>query len=100
MAKLVFEVEATVAEFSNFADRLGYMTVVTTGLNEDGTPITAPNPEKKQDFLLRILKEQIAAVFYNPLIQDIEKEVRDTREAEKSVLRDNIRDRVAVTFSA
>jgi hypothetical protein len=100
MAKLTFEVTATVTEFSTFADRLGYMSVVTTGLEEDGTPITAPNPESKQNFLLRVLKEQISGVFYRPLVSDIEKEVRDTREVEKETLRDNIRNRVAVNFTA
>jgi hypothetical protein len=100
MAKLTFEVTATVKEFSDFADRLGYMSEVTTALNDDGTPITAPNPESKQDFLLRVLKEQIAGTFYSPLVQDIDKAVRDTREAEKEALKANIRERVAVTFKA
>jgi hypothetical protein len=100
MAKLTFEVTATAGEFSTFADRLGYMSVITTGFNEDGTPITAPNPETKQDFLLRVLKEQIAGVFYKPLVSDIEKQVYDTREAEKEATRTNIRNRVAVNFIA
>jgi hypothetical protein len=97
MAKLVFEVEATLQEFSDFADRLGYMSVVTTGIDEDGQPITAPNPENKQDFLLRVLKEEIAKVFHQPFTSDIDRAVRDTREAEKEAIRESIRQRVTVS---
>jgi len=97
MAKLVFEVEATLAEFSDFADRLGYLSVVTTGFEEDGTPITAPNPESKQDFLLRTLKESIAGVFYKPYIFDIDKQVGDAREAEREAVRNDVRSRVTVS---
>jgi hypothetical protein len=97
MAKLVFEVEATLAEFSDFADRLGYMSVVIDGADEVGNAITVPNPENKQTFLLRVLKEKIAEVFHAPLTQDIDKAVRDTREAEKETLRQSIRQRVSVS---
>jgi predicted metal-dependent RNase len=97
MAKLVFEVEATLQEFSDFADRLGYSSVVINGLDAEGKPITIPNPENKQDFLLRVLKEEIAKVFYNPFTSDIDKAVRDTREVEKESLRENIRQRVTVS---
>jgi len=97
MAKLVFEVEATLQEFSDFADRLGYMSVVTTEFDEQGNPITEPNPETKQNFLLRVLKENIAGVFYSPYTSDIDKAVRDAREAEKEALRDDIRSRVTVS---
>jgi hypothetical protein len=97
MVKLVFEVEATVQEFSDFADRLGYMSVVITGIGEGGQPINEPNPETKQDFLLRVLKEELAKIFHQPLTSDIDKAVRDTREAEKEALRENIRQRVTVS---
>ncbi len=100
MAKLTFQVTATTQEFSNFADRLGYMATITTGFDTEGKPITAPNPEKKQDYLLRVLKEQIATTFYNPFVQDIDREVREQREADKEAMRANIRNRVAVTFTA
>jgi len=95
MAKLVFE--ATLQEFSDFADRLEYRAVVTTGADEVGNPIVEPNKENKQAFLLRIMKEQIATIFHKPLTDDIEKAVRDTREAEKEAVRDNIRSRVTVS---
>ena len=97
MAKLVFEVEATLQEFSDFADRLGYMSVVTTGFDEQGNPITEPNPESKQDFLLRILKESIAGVFYKPYVFDIDKEVADAREADREAVRNDVRSRVTVS---
>jgi hypothetical protein len=98
MAKLTFEVTATVAEFSNFADRLGYMAEISNLV--EGQVVVSPNPETKQDFLLRVLKEQIATTFYNPFVQDIDREVRDERDVEKETLKDNIRNRVAVTFRA
>lgn len=100
MAKLTFEVDATVQEFSDFADRLGYMSEVVTGLGEGGVPILAPNPEGKDAFLLRVLKEQISNTFYTPFVRDIDTQVRDTREAEKEAMRETIRQRVTVSFKA
>jgi hypothetical protein len=100
MSTLNFTVTATVEEFSDFADRLGYMSVVTTGLDTAGQPFTEPNPEGKDAFLLRIMKEQIATTFYQPFVRDIETQVRDTREAEKEAMREIVRSRVGVTFTA
>jgi hypothetical protein len=98
MAKLTFEVTATIKEFSAFADRLGYMAEITTLDGEN--VIVSPNPETKQDFLLRVLKEQIASAFYTPFVQDIDREVRNQREVDKETTRENIRSRVGVTFKA
>jgi hypothetical protein len=99
MAKLTFTITATVPEFIEFSDRLGYMTTIVTGLDGNSMPITAPNPEQRQDFLLRILKEKIASEFYTPYVTDINNEVRNQREADKETARNKVRNRVAVTFT-
>ena len=100
MAKINFSVDATVAEFGNFADRLGYMSQILNGVDENGQPIVTANPETKQAFLQRIMKEKVAEVFYRPLIEDIETAVRDERVAEKDATKDGIRNRVTVSFTA
>jgi hypothetical protein len=97
MAKLTFDVTATALEFDNFADRLGYMEEVSDLVL--GEVIVSPNPETRNAFLLRTLKEQIATTFYNPFVADIEREVRDQRNADKEAMRATVRDRVAVTFT-
>jgi hypothetical protein len=98
MAKLTFQVTASLAEFSDFADRLGYMSEVSDIV--DGQVVVSPNPETKQNFLLRVLKEQIATTFYTPFVQDIDYEVRTQRDADKEATRESVRNRVAVTFTA
>jgi len=98
MAKLTFEVTATQAEFSNFADRLGYMSEISNMV--DGEVVVTPNPETKQAFLLRIIKEDVASKFYAPFVSDIDQEVRTERDADKEAMRENVRARVAVTFEA
>jgi hypothetical protein len=100
MATLNFTITATVAEFDDFANRLGYMTTVTTGLDGQGQPITEPNPESRTDFLQRIMKEAVAERFYTPFVRDIETGVRDTKEAEKEAIRVVVRDRVGVSYIA
>lgn len=96
MAKLNFTIDATVAEFNEFADRLGYMTMV---LPEGGEEAVA-NPETRQVFLQRVLKEKVSEVFYTPFVRDIETQVRTERDSEKETMRNTVRNKVAVNFSA
>jgi hypothetical protein len=100
MATLNFTITASVAEFDDFANRLGYMTIVTTGVDAEGQPITEPNPEDRAAFLQRIMKEAVAERFYTPFVRDIETGVRDTKEAEKEAMRETVRGRVGVSFTA
>lgn len=95
MASLNFTITATQAEFNDFADRLGYMTMVF-----DETDTAVPNPETRQEFLQRVLKEKVAGTFYTPFVEDIARQELNTREAEKEAMRNVVRDRVAVSFSA
>jgi hypothetical protein len=100
MAKINFSVDATVAEFSDFADRLGYMAQILNGVDGDGQPIVTANPETKQAFLQRIMKEKVAEVFYTPFVADIDREVRTQRDADKEAVREDVRSRVTVNFTA
>lgn len=100
MAALTFTVTASQTEFDDFANRLGYMDTITTGFDGQGMPITAPNPESRADFLQRVMKELVASKFYAPFIADIDREVRDQREVDKEIMRNVVRDRVAVSFTA
>lgn len=95
MSKLNFSIEATQAEVSNFADRLGYMTVVLDERQEQ-----VPNPETKADFLLRVMKEKMAEVFYQPFVQDIDRQIVDAKLAEKETMRESVRSRVTTSFKA
>jgi hypothetical protein len=100
MATLNFTITASEAEFKDFADRLGYMTVVTTGIDGQGQPINEPNPESRTGFLQRVMKEVVSQQFYTPFVRDIESGVRDTKEAEKEAMRVTVRDRVGVSYIA
>lgn len=93
MATLRFDLVATVPEFEGFADRLGYMPQVFD-LQGNATP----NPETKEDFIRRIMKEAVAERFYTPYVTDIQNEVRSQRDADMEAMRQNIRDRITVTF--
>lgn len=100
MASLNYTITATQAEFDGFADRLGYMTTVTTGVDGNGQPVTSPNPETRTQYLERITGEFFAKLFYAPYVEDIERAVRDTREAEKEAMRENIRGRISVNYTS
>ncbi len=96
MSSINFTVTATEAEFNNFADRLGYQTAL--GRDENGDII--PNPETRTEYLQRILKEEVSRVFYTPFVRDIDTQVNTARDAEKETMRNVVRDRVTVGFSA
>lgn len=94
MATLRYDITATQPEFSAFADKLGYMTTVFT--ENGGLPI--PNPESRDEFIARRMKEAVDTLFYTPYVADIERQVRDERDVEKEAMRNEIRNRSSVTF--
>jgi len=57
-----------------------------------------PNPETREQFLQRILKEKVSQVFYTPFVRDIDTQLNTTRDAEKETIRAAVRDRVGVNF--
>lgn len=92
MATLTYTITATAAEFDNFADRLGYMPTVS--LNGE----YSPNPESRQQFITRIMKESQDRLFFMPFVTEIEQQVINTREAEKETMRDAIRSRSTINY--
>ena len=94
MSTLNFTITASVAEFDDFANRLGYQEFT---VNELDVPI--PNPETRSAFLTRIMKERVAQDFYTPFVTAIEQEVRDSREVDKEATKTEVRGRVAVNFT-
>lgn len=92
MSQLNFTITATEAEFDDFANRLGYMETLMI----DDVPTA--NPESRSQYLERILKEKVAAVFYNPFVTEISDQVVNTRETEKETMREVVRQRVTVSF--
>lgn len=93
MSTLNFTITASVAEFDDFANRLGYQSFTVNNL---GVPI--PNPETRSAFLVRIMKEQVAQKFYEPFVTEIQTQINTARDAEKETMRQTVRDRVAVNF--
>lgn len=94
MSSLNFTITATQAQFNNFADRLGYMSEVR---NELDMPM--PNPESRSAFLVRVMKERVSEEFYSPFIRDIDTQINTSRDAEKETMRNDIRNRVAASFT-
>lgn len=94
MATLNSSITGTTQEFDGFADKLGYMTQV---FDIDG--VASPNPESRNDFILRTMKEVFAEKFYAPYVADIDREVRTEREADKEAMRENIRARITMSFT-
>ena len=107
MAVLKYELTATVNEFNDFADRLGYQTEVPKSVEELALlvePISVqdrvkPNPETRQVFLERIIKETLDSKFYAPFVTQIEGEVRNERDAEIEATKQTIRDRSTISFT-
>lgn len=93
MAILRYEINATQPEFNAFADKLGYMPEVF-----DIQGNATPNPETRNEFIARKMKEAVDMLFYTPYVNDIDREVRVQRDADKEAMRNEIRNRSSVTF--
>jgi hypothetical protein len=100
MAKLNIEITATVAHFSDYADQLGYMTEVSGGMDEDDNPIILPNPETKQAFLGRRIKDIVAEALALPAVNNIERVKRTEAREESNTTREQIKGAIRVNFSA
>lgn len=94
MSTLTYTITGTQVEFEGFADRLGYMPVVTVDLLE------VPNPESKMQFIQRLMKEAQDRLFYSPYVTEIEQTVRNQMEAEKDAIKTDIRNRSTINFVA
>ena len=92
MSTLNYTITATQAEFEGFADRLGYMPVVTVN-QED-----IINPESKMQYIQRLMKEAQDKLFYAPYVTEIDQSIRNQMETEKEAIRTNIRDRSSINF--
>lgn len=108
MATLRYDIIATELEFINLADRLKYQSEISKSPEELALLIepiliqdrVKPNPETKENFLKRLVKEELDKIFFTPFTTEIDQQVRDTREAEKETMRTNIRNRSTINFVA
>lgn len=94
MSTLNYTITATQAEFEGFADKLGYMPFLLV-LN-----ISTPNPESRIQYIQRLQKEQQDKLFYTPYVNEIDQSIRDTREADKTAIRTDIRNRSVINYVA
>ena len=99
MAKINISIEATLQDFSVFADELGYLNEVAVGAETDGTTIIGKNPQTKQEFL----SEDLTKVTVNELakvkVQAIDREVLDKRVLDKEAIKASIANAVTVTIT-
>jgi len=105
MAKINVAITASLAEFSLFADELGYQTQVTKTPEELALlvePISIqdrlkPNPQSKTDFLLEYFKTITTTELARVKIANIQRQVDNDKEAEKEAMRVAISNAVVVT---
>ena len=105
MAKINVQITATLAEFSTFADELGYLTEVSKSPEELALleePIALedrvkPNPQSKTDFLLEYFKRITTTELARVKIANIQRQVDLAKEAEKEAMRVAISNAVTVT---
>ena len=95
MAKINISIDATVQDFSTFADELGYMSEVSTLV--EGVPTSIPNPQNKQGFLEERIGEIVIDALYRRKAQALDQVTVDTKVAEKAAIRAAIRNAVTVT---
>jgi len=105
MAKINISIEASLQDFSVFADELGYLTEVSKSPEELALleePIALedrvkPNPQSKTDFLLEYFKRITTTELARVKIANIQREVDLAKEAEKEAMRVAISNAVTVT---
>lgn len=107
MAKINIGITATQAEFSTFADELGYQPEVLKSPEELALltePISIqdrlkPNPQTKVEFLTEYFKTITVNELARVKITKIQKEVDSKKEAEKEAMRIAISNAVIVTVT-
>lgn len=107
MATINVAITASLAEFSTFADELGYQTEVLKSPEELALltePISIqdrlkPNPQSKTDFLLEYFKNITVNELARVKIANIQRQVDAAKEAEKEAMRVTISNAVVVTAS-
>lgn len=105
MAQINIKVTATLADFSTFADELGYQAQILKSPEELALipeprsiqDTLKPNPQSKTDFLLEYFKRITVNELARVKIANIQKQVDATKEAEKVALRTAIDSAVTVT---
>lgn len=105
MAEINIKITAGLQAFSIFADELGYTTEVSKTPEELALltePIALedrvkPNPENKQQFLERKMKEIVVQELYKKKAQVIDGQINDAKLAEKAALKAAIEGAVGVT---
>ena len=105
MATINISIEATLQDFSVFADELGYQDLVVKTDEELALlvePISIqdrlkPNPQSKTDFLLEYFKRITTTELARVKIANIQRQVDLAKEAEKEAMRVAISNAVTVT---
>lgn len=105
MAEINIKITAGLQDFSVFTDELGYTPEVSKTPEELALltePIALqdrvkPNPENKQQFLERKMKEIVVGELFKRKAQVIDAQINDAKIAEKAVLRTAIESTVGVT---
>jgi hypothetical protein len=107
MATINISIEASLQDFSVFADELGYLTEVSKSPEELALleePIALedrvkPNPQSKTDFLLEYFKRITTTELARVRIANIQREVDLAKEVEKEAMRVAIGNAVTVTVA-
>lgn len=95
MAKLNIQIEAPVTAFNKYADELGYTSEVR---NNDATGFV-PNPESKQTFLARRIKEIVAESLARYSAVAVERQKQQEYRTERENLETAIKSVTTITFT-
>jgi hypothetical protein len=93
MPTITIQITAPLAAFAEYADDLGYVSEIVSEPGLD--PI--PNPESKQAFLERRLKEQTVELLLSRKAANIQREINEAKEVQKRTVRTAIENAVVVT---
>lgn len=92
MTTINIAITATLTQFSEFADELGYMSEIA---DAELNPI--PNPQSKEDFLVEFLNKSTVDTLSAVRLRAIDQEIRDLRIADKATIVTGIEGAVNVT---
>lgn len=94
MATINIAITATTAQFSTFADELGYMSEIT-----DVDDTVVPNPQPKTDFLIEFMKKSTVDRLSKVRLAAIDQEIRDQRVSDKEAIKASVEGAVNVTVT-
>lgn len=105
MSTITININASLADFVQFADELGYQTEVSKTPEEIALlpePVAIqdrikPNPQTKQQFLEEYFKNVVVSELYRKKAGVIDAQVNATKEAEKATLKSVLGGVVGVT---